>query len=59
MFVDDTVGGNVHRRSTTEDDNPPSPVNLDNMDVFNMSSLQPTGSPSSRARTEVSINVKY
>lgn len=56
MFVDDSVtGSNVHRRSTTEDDNPPSPmVNLDNMDVFNISqSHQSTGSPGSRARTDV------
>jgi hypothetical protein len=55
MFVDDSVtGSNVHRRSTTEDDNPPSPmVNLDNMDVFNISqSHQSTGSPGGR-RAEV------
>ncbi|XP_060590641.1 mediator of RNA polymerase II transcription subunit 14-like isoform X2 [Ruditapes philippinarum] len=55
MFVDDSVtGSNVHRRSTTEDDNPPSPmVNLDNMDVFNISqSHQSTGSPGGR-RAEI------
>ncbi|KAL4233347.1 Mediator of RNA polymerase II transcription subunit 14 [Mactra antiquata] len=56
MFVDESVtGSNVHRRSTTEDDNPPSPiVPIDNMDVFSMSqSHQSTGSPGSRTRTDV------
>jgi len=55
MFVDDSVtGGNVRRRSTTEDDNPPSPV-MDNIDVFNMAqSHTSTGSPGQRQRTDVS-----
>lgn len=51
MYVDDSVtGSNVRRRSTTEDDNPPSPV--DTMDVFNLSQQNPTGSgsPGSRGR---------
>lgn len=58
MFVDDSVtGGNVRRRSTTEDDNPPSPV-LDNIDVFNIApSHQSTGSPGQRQRTDVSVYV--
>lgn len=56
MFVDDSVtGGNVRRRSATEDDNPPSPV-MDNIDVFNITQSHPsTGSPGQRQRTDVSV----
>ena len=53
MYIDDSVtGGNVRRRSATEDDNPPSPV--DTMDVFNLSQQNPagSGSPGSRARQD-------
>ncbi|KAL5011139.1 hypothetical protein ScPMuIL_013444 [Solemya velum] len=46
IFVDDAVTfGHTRRRSTTEDDNPPSPV--DNLDIFTLS--QSSGSsPTSR-----------
>lgn len=48
-FVDDAVSGRHMRRiSTTEDDNPPSPVGIDSMDVFNMSQPPSMGSPASR-----------
>lgn len=53
MYVDDSVtGGNIRRRSATEDDNPPSPV-MDNIDVFNISQSHSTGSPGTRQRTDV------
>ncbi|XP_071949525.1 mediator of RNA polymerase II transcription subunit 14-like [Antedon mediterranea] len=48
MFVDDTVL-HAKRRSITEDDNPPSPVAMDTMDLF-PPAQQPTGaSPLQRA----------
>jgi mediator of RNA polymerase II transcription subunit 14 len=47
MFVDETVlMSQARRRSTTEDDNPPSPVGMDAMDSL-MS--QPIGSNASMA----------
>ncbi|XP_052810781.1 mediator of RNA polymerase II transcription subunit 14-like isoform X2 [Mya arenaria] len=54
MFVDESVtGGNLRRRSTTEDDNPPSPIGMDNMDVFSIpASHQATGSPGARQRAD-------
>ncbi|XP_052229673.1 mediator of RNA polymerase II transcription subunit 14-like [Dreissena polymorpha] len=55
MFVDDSVtGGNVRRRSATEDDNPPSPIGMDNIDVFSVTqSHQSSGSPGARQRADV------
>lgn len=49
-YVDDTITGrHTHRMSTTEDDNPPSP--MDSIDIFSLSSQPPsTGSPASRQR---------
>ncbi|XP_033107464.1 mediator of RNA polymerase II transcription subunit 14-like [Anneissia japonica] len=48
MFVDDTILY-AKRRSITEDDNPPSPVAMDTMDLFPQAQ-QPTGaSPLQRA----------
>ncbi|XP_076466284.1 mediator of RNA polymerase II transcription subunit 14-like isoform X3 [Babylonia areolata] len=50
MFVDENVtSGHARRRSTTEDDNPPSPMGMD-MDMF-MSQQQPMlGSPAAGGR---------
>ncbi|KAH3826525.1 hypothetical protein DPMN_128431 [Dreissena polymorpha] len=58
MFVDDSVtGGNVRRRSATEDDNPPSPIGMDNIDVFSVTqSHQSSGSPGARQRADVCIH---
>ncbi|XP_062570330.1 mediator of RNA polymerase II transcription subunit 14-like isoform X3 [Saccostrea cucullata] len=49
-YVDDAITGrHTHRMSTTEDDNPPSP--MDSIDIFSLSSQPPsTGSPASRQR---------
>lgn len=47
MYVDETVLASYsRRRSTTEDDNPPSPIGMDSLDMF--MSQQPSGSPASR-----------
>ena len=46
LYVDESVCLPSRRRSTTEDDNPPSPVGMDTMDTF--MSQQPGGSPASR-----------
>ena len=49
-YVDDAITGrHTHRMSTTEDDNPPSP--MDSIDIFALSSQSSsTGSPASRQR---------
>ncbi|KAL8611339.1 hypothetical protein ACOMHN_014394 [Nucella lapillus] len=52
MFVDENVtSGHSRRRSTTEDDNPPSPMNMD-VDMFMSHQQQPTmlGSPAAGGR---------
>ncbi|KAK3096722.1 hypothetical protein FSP39_002661 [Pinctada imbricata] len=55
MYVDDSITGrHTHRMSATEDDNPPSPVLMDSVDVFNMSQPPSMGSPVSR-RQDASI----
>lgn len=54
-YVDDAITGrHTHRMSTTEDDNPPSP--MDSIDIFSLSSQTPsTGSPASRQRGETGL----
>lgn len=54
-YVDDAITGrHTHRMSTTEDDNPPSP--MDSIDIFSLSSQPPsTGSPASRQRGETGL----
>ncbi|XP_064603828.1 mediator of RNA polymerase II transcription subunit 14-like [Liolophura sinensis] len=47
MYVDETVLASYsRRRSANEDDNPPSPIGMDSLDMF--MSQQPSGSPASR-----------
>lgn len=49
MHVDDSVTGlHMRRISTAEDDNPPSPIGMDAVDVFSMSQQPSIGSPASR-----------
>ena len=51
MFVDETVSCNqARRRSTTEDDNPPSPVGVDPMDTFMTMGTLATNSPANQSR---------
>lgn len=47
LYVDDNVCLPSRRRSTTEDDNPPSPIGMDTMDTF-LSQQPSVGSPSTR-----------
>ncbi|XP_041355183.1 mediator of RNA polymerase II transcription subunit 14-like isoform X2 [Gigantopelta aegis] len=56
MYVDEKVTqSHGRRRSTTQDDNPPSPIDMDSMDIF-MSQTTPTmGSPASRQRQDPGI----
>ncbi|XP_050393117.1 mediator of RNA polymerase II transcription subunit 14 [Patella vulgata] len=56
MFVDETaIGGRSRRRSTTEDDNPPSP--MDTMDIFSHPS---TGSPATRPpKQDLASNFRF
>lgn len=55
MHVDDSVAGVHNRRiSNAEDDNPPSPIGIDAVDVFSMS--QPSiGSPASRRQDSAGL----
>ncbi|XP_060079924.1 mediator of RNA polymerase II transcription subunit 14-like [Ylistrum balloti] len=53
MYVDDAIIGRHNRRmSTTEDDSPSSPVGMDTMDMFGLSSGPSMGSPASRQRQD-------
>lgn len=53
LYVDDAIIGRHNRRmSMTEDDNPPSPVSMDTMEMFNISQPPSMGSPASRQRQD-------
>ncbi|CAH1798713.1 unnamed protein product [Owenia fusiformis] len=53
IYVDDTATASLsRRRSTTEDDNPPSPTGIDIMDSFMTSQSHNTGSPANRAQKD-------
>ncbi|KAL3884058.1 hypothetical protein ACJMK2_030281 [Sinanodonta woodiana] len=53
MYVDDaSTGPHPRRRSNTEDDNPPSPVGMDTMEVFSITQSHSGGSPQSRVRQD-------
>ncbi|ESO84116.1 hypothetical protein LOTGIDRAFT_211073 [Lottia gigantea] len=56
MFVDDAaLGGRSRRRSTTEDDNPPSP--MDTVDIFSQPN---TGSPATRPpKQDLTSNFRF
>jgi len=56
MFVDETVlMSQARRRSTTEDDNPPSPVGIDTMDSLMSQQVGSNASMGSRRDMVISL----